>query len=41
MEYTYLMRIGQPKLPERETQRSGLVVKPTSQQKLNMVRVED
>jgi hypothetical protein len=28
MKYIYFMKIGQPKLSERETQRSGLAVTP-------------
>jgi hypothetical protein len=30
LEYIYFMKIGQPKLSERETQRSGLFVPPTT-----------
>ena len=29
LEYTYFMKIGQPKLSERISQRSGLLVPPT------------
>jgi hypothetical protein len=34
------MKIGQPKLSERETQKSGLLATPTSQGKQDMIRFD-
>jgi hypothetical protein len=41
LEYIYFMKIGQPKLSERKSQRSGLVVIPTTVQSMTARKIND
>jgi len=41
MEYTYFVKVGQPKLSERKSQTGGLVVTPTKLVLGNSRKVED